>query len=116
MARSPGHHPGGVSTSNLEPELGEAQRRLGGAADRLAGCLLGLDEDRVNCRRLAQRCDDLVAEAADDYGSLVGPAARVGELLRELDDALGRLSASTEELTACAGRLADRVSAFRSAL
>jgi ABC-type transporter Mla subunit MlaD len=94
--------------------LDQARRELNETVDRLAASVLDLDEDRHNCLRLAEHFEDLSQRVADQYPSLAGPAKRLGELFTDLDSVLGRLSSSTEELTASAGRLADEAAGFRS--
>ncbi len=96
------------------PDIGGVQIQLNDAADRLASTVLVLDEDRRDCTDLAGRYKDLSGRMAQEYPSLAGPAAKLGELFTNLDAVLRRLSCRTEELTASAGRLADQVAAMRS--
>jgi hypothetical protein len=96
--------------------LGQAQRRLSDAADRLAGDVLGLDDSRSDCLRLADRYQGLALRMADGYPSLAGPAAAIAQLCTQLHVQLGRLNLVNEELVAASGRLADRVARLNGTL
>ena len=101
------HDAGDMSSCGPGHQLEQAGRSLGEATDRLAGEVLGLDGERGNCLRLATHYDDFARRMRQTYPSLAGPAARLGELFKDLEALLGRLSTRAEELTASGGRLAD---------
>jgi hypothetical protein len=103
-----------MALNDPDIDLDRLQRQLDAAADRLAGTVFGLDEGREDCIRLADRYEDFAGRMAVEYPLLAGPAARLGELFIDLNEVLGRLSKTTEELTASAGLLADRVAAIRA--
>ncbi len=69
--------------------------------------MLELDGERVACANLASHLDDFARRSRGTYPSLARPAAEMSRLLTELERALGRLSASTEQLVATGGRRAD---------
>lgn len=70
---------------------------------------MGLDGSRAHCGGLSGHYADFAARIGPDYPALAAPAARLSELFAELDRALGRLSATTEDLLVCADRTLDAV-------
>ena len=89
--------------------LRAAGRQLSDAADYLAGRLLDLDQSRGTCLQLAERYRDFAHRASEEHPSLAAPAARLAELWGDLDAALARVSATTEDLASASGRTADAV-------
>lgn len=89
--------------------LQAAGRQLGDATDHLVGHLLDLDQSRGTCLQLAQRYRDFAHRASDDFPGLAAPAERLAELWGDLDAALARMSATTENLVCASGRTADAV-------
>lgn len=94
-----------VTRDELLRQLDRSAWDLDDAAAELGRGIFGLDEDRSNCEVLARRYDRLADDVEYEFPSLAAPAARLGELFRELHDALGRLSEKTEELVVCADRM-----------
>lgn len=75
------------------------------AADGLTRGIMGLDGSRAHCGGLSGHYADFAQRVGSDYPSLAAPAGRLSELFAELDTALGRLSATTEDLLVCADRM-----------
>jgi hypothetical protein len=98
-----------MSSSDSGRGLEQARLDLDEATDTLAGGVIDLDGERGSCLCLADRHADFAGRVGGTYPSLAGPAARLGELFRDLETLLGRLSTQAEELTALGGNLADRL-------
>ena len=96
----------------FERAFNSAGVRLGEAVDRLAGDLLALDESRQTCLRVAERCEDFARRVSADHPCLAAPASRLAELYFDLNFALGRLAATTEQLAGASGRAADAMAAY----
>lgn len=96
-------------SAGLARQLDLAVMELDSASGELVQGVFGLDGSRSHCGALAGHYADFARRTASTYPSLAGPAGRLGGLFLELDAALGRLSATTEELVASADRLIAQV-------
>ena len=72
---------------------------------QLSHDVLALDEGRSTAAAMATRCDEFADRMGGEYPGLAGPATRMGELFRELDERLGRLSKVSEELVVLSDRM-----------
>jgi hypothetical protein len=106
--RGPRRDTMGAMSRELSADLARAGDRLSEAVGGMASTVLGMDSERARGARLADRYEDLSARTRDEYPSLAGPAARLAELWRELDAALGRLTAQSEQVIVAGDGLADR--------
>lgn len=102
----------GAMSSERSGDLGRAGDRLSDAVGGMASTVLGMDSERARCSDLADRYEDLSARMQSEHPSLAGPAARLAELWRELDAALGRLTAQSEQVIVAGDGLADRARAL----
>ena len=99
---------------DLHNRLQSAATKLDDATASLGQGILGLDEGRSRCGHMANRYDDFASRMESTYPSLAGPAARLGELFRELDEAMGRLSARTEEMVVSTDKMVMQARGIRS--
>ena len=89
--------------------LHSAGRQLSDSVDRLTGHVVAVGGDRRRSAELADRYREFAGRVAGEYPSLAAPAERLSTLFVDLDVALARMAAGTEELIAAGGRLADLV-------